>query len=349
MADYLLNGYEPDALTINYTNSNYNSELMRALNWYSYNKNNDDARKYVLAYIKKNMGLDAFNAASNSSEDVDNTSGWVCRLLTQGAILNTSNASHADIAANILLQPKKKKVNEVKDVKEPKKDNLDEKIKSFIGENLEGNLDTKFDKFDLLVLMKTLNVPATYLPQIEEWVSKKLIHFTKAYSDKDEGYAWSKIELRRVVAKLQQFSDELKSYLKVKKENRKPRTIKKKTPSQLVAKLIFKKDCDDLKIKSIIPEEIIGASVLWVYNTVTRKIGCYQALDKNGLTIKGSTILNYKVETSNQKILRKPKEGIDKLLSLGKVSQRTFLSEVKAIDTELSGRINKDTILLRIY
>lgn len=349
MADYLLNGHENDALTIVYQTPEYNARLMRALNWYSYNCNNDDAVKYALAWVKKSMGLEAFKTASNSTVKVDNSAAWVCRLLSNGAILSPHHEAYAKELAESLLEPKKKRIVPPNEVKETKKDNLEEKVRSFIGEHLEGNLDTKFDKFDLLSLMKQTNTPATYLQWIEPWVKNKLEHFTKAYSDKDEGYAWSKIELRRVVQKLQQFSDDLSTYLKVKKENRKPRTVKKKTPSQLVAKLIYKKDFSELCLKSINACDIVGASTLWVYNTKTRKIGSYVALDKNGLSVKGSTLLNFKVENSKQKILRKPEELIPKLLTLGKVSQRTFLDEIKATDTELSGRINGDVILLRIY
>lgn len=349
MSDFLLNGHENDPLTIVYHTTEYNARLMRALNWYSYNCNNDDAVKYTLAWIKKSMGVEAFKTASNSTSKVDNSAGWVCRLLSTGAILSPKHEAYATEAIELLLQPKKKKIILQNEAKEPKKDNLEEKVRSFIGEHLEGNLDTKFDKFDLLSLMKQMNVPATYLPWIESWVEKKLQHFTLAYSDKDEGYSWSKIELRRVVQKLQQFKDDLSTYLKVKKENRKPRTVKKKTPLQLVAKLTYKKEFTELGLKSINPCDIIGASTLWVYNTKTRKLGSYVALDKSGLSVKGSTLLNFKVADSKQKILRKPEELISKLLSLGKVSQRTFLNEIKATDTELSGRINDDILLLRIY
>ena len=51
-----------------------------------------------------------------------------------------------------------------------------------------------------------------------------------------------------------------------------------------------------------------------MYNSKTRKLGCYQAQDIGGLSIKGSTVLNYIESKSVQKKLRKPEQIVPEVI-----------------------------------
>jgi hypothetical protein len=85
-----------------------------------------------------------------------------------------------------------------------------------------------------------------------------------------------------------------------------------------------------------------------VYNTKTRKLGCYVADDAGGLSVKGSSLLNFTESKSVSKKLRKPEATLPEVLKGGKVYLRNALDNIKAVATPLTGRINSDTILLRI-
>jgi hypothetical protein len=130
-------------------------------------------------------------------------------------------------------------------------------------------------------------------------------------------------------------------------KTRKPRKRKAKSAEQLVSKLNYAKDFAELKLVSIDPKAIIGASSLWVYNTKTRKLGVYHALDAAGLGIKGSTIQNFAESKSISKTLRKPAVTLPEVLKGGKVALRNILNDIRAAEKVLTGRINTDTILLR--
>ena len=80
--------------------------------------------------------------------------------------------------------------------------------------------------------------------------------------------------------------------------------------SKLVEKLKYLKTDDKFKIASVQPDQIIGASELWVFNTKTRKLGKYIAKnidpkglgrDGSGLSVKGTTIIGFDETTSIQK------------------------------------------------
>jgi hypothetical protein len=109
----------------------------------------------------------------------------------------------------------------------------------------------------------------------------------------------------------------------------------------------YAKDFAELKLVSVDPKTIVGANQLWVYNTKTRKLGCYNAEDAAGLSIKGSTIQNFSESKSTQKKLRKPEVTLPEVLKGGKVALRNVLNDIRAVESFLTGRINVDTILLR--
>ena len=87
---------------------------------------------------------------------------------------------------------------------------------------------------------------------------------------------------------------------------------------------------------------------LWVYNTKNRKLGVYSAIDASGLSIKGSSIINFSSDKSVQKTLRKPDVTLPEILKGGKVYLRNALDGIKAVASPLSGRLNEEIILLKV-
>ena len=105
---------------------------------------------------------------------------------------------------------------------------------------------------------------------------------------------------------------------------------------------------EQLKLVSASPEDIIDAKELWVYQTKYRKLGKYVTDGYTTLGVKGTTITGFDPTKSVQKTLRKPKEQLADFKKAGKVKLRTFMDEVKAVDIKLTGRMNKDTIILKV-
>ena len=137
-----------------------------------------------------------------------------------------------------------------------------------------------------------------------------------------------------------------------KAANRKPRkarTPKKIPASKLVEKMNYKKEDKELNLVSINPENIIGAKSLVIFNTKTRKFGYFIATDSNGLTVKGSTIMNFDEQKSPSKTLRKPSEQILALTDSTMKRMEVQFGAIKAVDIKLKGRINQDILLLKIF
>jgi hypothetical protein len=132
------------------------------------------------------------------------------------------------------------------------------------------------------------------------------------------------------------------------KVNRKPKARKAQPKEKVVAKMKYKKSDEPLKLVSVNPADIIGSKELWIFNTKTRKLGRYVADEYKDLGVKGTTITGFNATTSVCKTLRKPEDKLKEFKAAGKVQLRKFLDGINATDTMMNGRINEETILLRV-
>ena len=142
------------------------------------------------------------------------------------------------------------------------------------------------------------------------------------------------------------------------KANRKQRKPRARSKEVIIKKMKFQVNDGDLGIASISPTDVVYANELWVYNTKTRKVGVYHALNKDpramqrqgaGLMVKGTSIQEFDEELSVQKTLRKPAEQISNWTGRAKTKFAKAFDEVKTTPTKLTGRLNDQTILLQVF
>jgi len=213
------------------------------------------------------------------------------------------------------------------------------------------NFDPK--AFKVLNLLKGKEAKAAHSRIIKEFYSKGLNELIEVATTKDEqlkeGYSHlSKAQLKKITQFYQEIVSACDMLGQEAKVNRKPKAKKSVPAEKIVAKLKYKKTDESLKLVSVNPTDIIGAKELWIYNTKTRKLGKYVASEYLELTVKGTSIIGFNENTSIQKTLRKPVEQLKAFKDAGKVQLRKFLDEINAVDTKMNGRINEETILLRI-
>ena len=130
---------------------------------------------------------------------------------------------------------------------------------------------------------------------------------------------------------------------------KKPRAKKAVPADKLVAKLKFLVRDDKLGIVSVPPAQIIGAQGIVVFNNKTRKLGYYIATSTEGLSVKGTTLLNFTAK-SVQRTLRKPPEQIKEFKDQNTQKRfETWFSKIKTTETVLNGRFGEDTVILKVY
>jgi hypothetical protein len=207
--------------------------------------------------------------------------------------------------------------------------------------------------FKLLNLLKGKQAKAAHARIIRDLYKRNLSELQEAYAGKDEqlkeAYAHlSKKNLKKIVDFYNEIVSACDMLGQEAKVNRKPRAKKAVSKDKLIAKLKYKKSDEQSKMVSINPADIVGAKELWVFNIKTRKLGKYVAAEFADLAVKGTTIINFDEAKSTQKTLRKPAEQLKAFKSAGKVQLRKFLEDINAVEIKLNGRINEETLLLRV-
>ena len=214
------------------------------------------------------------------------------------------------------------------------------------------NFDPK--AFKMLNLLKGKEVKAAHARIIKGFYSKDLAELEELASGNAdeqlrEGYSHrSKKQIKNLIAFYQEIMSACDMLAQEAKVNRAPRKTKAVPKEKLIAKLKYMKSNEPLKLVSINPADIIGAGELWIFNTKTRKLGKYVATEFNTLGVKGTTITNFDEFKSIQKTIRKPEEKLKEFKAAGKVQLRKFLDDINATDTKMNGRINEETILLKV-
>ena len=263
----------------------------------------------------------------------------------------------------VLIDPSLEVVEkEKKEVKEkPKKvisiqERLQGKVEDFISA-IEGQVDDFVDsdykmKYNPYNHLSEIGCKAAHARKMRPFYVDCYNELVDVYNKDDEYYveAWSHLKPKYHKLMMDFYGnivDDLDRIIKNSTAQRKPRKKKTLSATRLVKSLKFQPEFSDLKLVSINPEKIIGATELWVYNTKYNRIGVYHAVNSiRGLSIKGCTIQHFDEDTSVQKTARKPQ---DALSVLNKRSLKKQLNHMKTREQKMTGRINAQTILLGVF
>ena len=295
-------------------------------------------------------GMPAVRADFNDGRD---TAEWlrkqIVEVIAQGKDdIDEDEAKAVEAAKPAVYTPSIQE--RVRDAAYAMTEELETAIESF--QNDPENFNPK--EFKVLNLLKGKGVKAAHARIIKDFYSRDLAELEELASGKAdeqlrEGYSHlSKKQVKSLIAFYQEIASACDMLAQEAKVNRAPRKTKAVSKDKVVAKLKFMKTNEPLKLVSINPIDIIGTKELWVYNTKNRKLGRYVASEFAELGVKGTTITGFNEHTSICKTLRKPEEKLKEFKAAGKVQLRKFLDDINATDTKMNGRINEETILLKV-
>lgn len=325
------------------------SVYVSALNWYNYMYDADTAREWLLEHMKRS-GFEKAQIADVrrvSKLKIPTTIGWQARMMMNGNTLSERSMNYFNQRLDDLFREAQSMEVEVEVVETPKV-------------NIQDRVNAKIDQ---LITDCEEAVDTTPDLNIYEWLTGKEVtgqaastirdFYAKCIGDHEVDEFDTRAE-KKARAEQKKFWEDfvaaIDRYINNKKavKIRKPREKKAKSAVDVVKNLKFQKEDKELKIVSVHPTEIVGCKQLWTYNTKYKKLTRYDAVGPNGIQVKGTTLIGFDVETASSKALRKPNISLQSLLSAGKVALRTFMSELKTSETKPNGRINEQTILLRV-
>jgi hypothetical protein len=372
-ADFKYVGDEPQYPELekqrDWTPSQYQSQLMRALNWYAHTQDKKKSAEWLATFLERNPRR-AKLATAVRRGDVwpGSTIGFALRAGRIGLELRfgtlrtiIKHIKQAELDKNTAsgLEPQE-------EVKEEKKAtfNIQERLAEKTAE-CAGELEGRFDDFitaqefkgepKSIELLTQFNVQPAHVKTIVALAERRIKEYEEVIAGKDSQLAeaykhYGKRQLTAIVKWWQQVLADCNSYGVIKKAAKAPRKKKAISPEKMVSKLKFMKEFAEFKLKSIEPTQILTAQELWVYNTKNRKLGIYIADQYAGaLGVKNSAITGFDAAASVQKTLRKPKDQIKEFSANGKPAAKKWFKGVKSVETKLNGRIGVDIILLKAY
>lgn len=335
-------------------------DLALALNWYSQNKDRDASYKYLAAYCKQH----GIKVTSHQIESQVPTLGFVCRMLTLGAILDATSLAwmakkiDAMTSHSNTTPPDSTPAPAAVLTKAPTiQDRIKDRASKCIGD-LEGAIDSfilsNFKTMpDVLEIMRKHEIKGVHGPIIVNFFKKWRDEYRIALTEKDavinEAYSnYTLVQMKRMEAAYDSIMSDALKVMGEAQAAKAPRAKKPKTPEKQVKNLRYCESNDDLNVKSVPPVRLIGAEQAFVYNIKTRMLTHYVADTAEGLGVKGSTFLNYSETKTRTKKIRKPDEVIPQIVSGGKVYLKNVIEKLTTKEAKTSGRSSVDTVLLRV-
>jgi hypothetical protein len=339
--------------------------LCKMLNWYNIMSDEKDKDRWLIEYMKNNgysktdilniMNLNALGSVCKNSASV------LARIESNGA---TFDGEIKGIVASKIRQALSYNQKEIKeDITSAKVVSIQDRIKALaephivhIDEEIHSWYYERKTKivFSLYTYLQRNQLNAQICNHIKTLISKIHDEHAEMLQGEDEqlneAYAYLPNTSKKAIMKqLDACMEDIARFVGNAKASKpkKPRKKKEVTASKLINKLNYQKEFNKLKIKSIMPESIIGSQQLWLYNTKYDQLIMLNAISPTGLSVKGSTIIDFDPDASIKKKVRKPEDTIQKVLSGGKQVLIKLMSTLTTKPIEVNGRINNDTIILR--
>lgn len=349
--------------------------LVVAFNWYSRYFDRKAAKEQLALYAENYCGEKATAFAKQlrrvDDKEVMATYGWLARLAMRGLVLSEIEATRLRSEITRLIQTLSKpevveKIENPEEVKVSNRPNVQEIMRERARE-AAGELEGILDEFvlagakttDLNVspvgVLSQRNVLPQHISILSEVWKKKRDEFQAVIDADDaqltEAYRhYGKIQMRNMVKFCDAILAGLGNYINVKKSSKAPRKRKAVPVEKQAAKVKFLKTFEELKLVSIHPSKIIGATEVWMYDTAKRKLWYLVADSHVGtLGIKGTTVLGFDAAKSGVKTLRKPAEVLKKLMAAGKPAARKLFAEVAAVHAQPNGRTNENLVILKAF
>ena len=278
-----------------------------------------------------------------SSKYADGLTNYIIDLVKIGKEIYFEKQAKAKDSANIVtLSPQQR---------------LQKKISNTIMQDLLSLEDAWMDgdkaELDIYQEFKRHGLSGSAVKPVREVIEGWLLDYEDAYhkrcNDAVEGYAHLKRpELNRRIKVCHNMLADCDRIRSAAKATRATRVKQPKAADKQVAKVQYKKEDTEFKLVSIPPIKVVGGTRLYTFNTKNRMLTELITQDVKGFEISGTSIKNIDKVNSRSVKLRKPDQFIP--FVLGKTPKQID-SEWKTLTTKTTvpnGRLNGDTILLRV-
>lgn len=338
--------HEPDLDLLNYKES-----LVLALNYYNSAYGNKEKRAWTETFAGREF--------PHVDDYEFHTVGTLIRLFERDQPLNESNVIDKEIARIDALNVANTPVATTK-TRVSSKDKYQELAMTHGAkfDMLLSEFRTNGKAPDFKAYLETEKPPVAVVNLIPAFYTWNIAELKEVFAGTDEqlteAYAHiPRIKLRKYLNAMESIEVACKEYAGEQAvvevaivKTRKPRTIKPKAPSKIVAAVKYMVESPVLG-KSVNPVKLVGCSEAWIFNTKYRKLTILRATDGNTMTVKGTTVIGFDEALSTVKAIRKP-EYVKELVAMGKRQFNAAFKAIKAKEGVATGRINGDCLIVKV-
>lgn len=242
------------------------------------------------------------------------------------------------------------------DTPTPIKRTIQEIVKARTGDfiaEVEYAIDYDVEEFSTYNELKSCDAPYNMAKAVYDYYiplrDELHILLTKAPAELEEGYRhMSTVSRKKYFTQINTIVLDAEKYMQSKKAVRKTRIAKPMAADKQIKNVKYLKDSPEYKVTSINPALLIGARRIYTFNVKSKIITEYVCHAPNGFTLKGTTLQSVDVDVSRETRLRKPEEFLQVVMKQSIKQIATDWSKLTTKTNTPNGRINQDTILLRI-
>lgn len=329
------------------------AELIRALNWFNYHTEPENARKWLAAYGKAvGMPKAKIESLQALSRKVPTTLVSLSRMYTNGSYLSDANKArlHDGIDQFLTLRFDDEEDAAPAPVARARRNpRIDEIVLDFLWGKFEEAKKAKIDAAGLYEQLVKMGVDDKQAKLIKQEFKQTLEDLRDKFDEQvKEGYKHlSSLAWKRTLAFLDGLMDELQKFSAVKKAiARKPRAKKAPKVEKVVARVKYQKNDTALGLTSVNPEKVVGASCVYTFNTKTRVLAKYVG---EKLSFKGTTLVDFDEAKSKAKKIRKPALLIDGVCSGTPKKVEKYFDGLSTTEVTPNGRFNDTTIIVRVF
>lgn len=339
-----------------FKNGHDRMQVLTGFNWYNTMAEEDDVRQYIIDYYKS---INAENEIKKFSRvpfmRVPRTAASVFRMHMRGANLDEGMLDRAkQSVAECMKYAEQEKTEDTSNVVRLSiQDHMNNKVNDFIAD-LDGMLDNNPTDFSMYAILQSAQFPANLSMRVADHYRPIMEEISDAIDKKDpqlvEGYSrYSRKELKELLALYTGIVEDCEKHSGNIRKARKPRKKKAISAEKKLKNFQYQKEDASFKISSVNPESILGAQELWTFNTKSKVLSVFRAVDRGGLGVKSTAIIGYDPATSqSKKIGRKTDEILNSVQTSGKVTLRKLFDTINTDSLKFVDRLNSNTILLKV-
>lgn len=330
----------------------------KAIGWYSYMYTAKDGRGWLEQWVKANRPEDFKTLRSLKDYNIVATACWIAKMALNGSTLGGSPLEYLNSKIDQMVSKTDDKFGDLPDEEEkpaaPAQVRLSPAervarknaeilcaVEEEIDKFCEAGFKSEFSVYDYL--QSTGHNPN---------IVKRLTEYFKLLFDEVTEYPDDFMDggKRRYAALLNFYSKQYQDMLRLRQNRmvvRKARKPKAVNVDKQIAGVQYATRYDPLKLVSVHPKDLLKAKEVWIYDTHYRSFSYFKAPEGQTMSVKGTTLQNFS-EESQVKRLRKPEEFFEKFFAKTIVGQRKALDEVKAKAYPAKGRLNKNSIIVKV-